>query len=205
VGVRGLSGWEIAPFYLEENMKITFFALILTLAAFSLGCSSITSVLASSEFSNTSDHFSVKFPGGSGNVETQTGKARNKYISTPGTIYSKSFDNRSDNYRSYEVNAFIHPGDAPADAAAEKGILSLGLNGWDSEPEAVMKDVTINGMRALDCVRTITLGPAAMTFREVVLYSAKEKRIYVLRIAASKKENVSGKDADEFINSFRTI
>src|SRR6476660_2748739 len=90
----------------EETMKIKLFAFVLALAAMCCGCSSITNVLASGDFSNPSDHFSIKFPGGSGDVETQIGKAKNKYVVTPGTIYSKSFDNRSDNYRSYEVNAF---------------------------------------------------------------------------------------------------
>jgi hypothetical protein len=156
-------------------------------------------------FSNATDHFSVKFPGGSGGVETQYGKAKNKYVVAPGTTYTKDFDNRTDNYRSYEANAFSLKADPPDDAPSENAILSFGLNGWDKEPETVTKEVTINGMHALDSVRTIEIGPAKMTFREVVFWSNKEKMLYVLRIAATKKENVTTQEAEDFIKSFRVI
>jgi uncharacterized protein YceK len=184
-------------------MSTKIFTLILMAATLLTGCGSIRGVLASSEFTDATDHFSVKFPGGASDIETEHGKAKNKYIFAPGTTYSKSFDNHSDSYRSYEVNAFSMQTDPPKDGLAEKTILSFGLNGWDDEPEATTKEVTINGMHALDCVRTVTLGPASMTFREVVFWSPTQKMLYVLRIAATNKANVSTKEAEDFIASFR--
>jgi hypothetical protein len=169
-----------------------------------LGCK-LGSILGSGEFSNADDHFSIKFPGGSGGVETQYGKAKNKYVVAPGTAYTKDFDNRTDNYRSYEVNAFSLNADPPDDAPSERVILSFGLNGWDKEPETATKETTINGMRALDSVRTVEIGAAKMTFREVVFWSSKEKMLYVLRIVATRKENVTTQEADNFIKSFRMI
>jgi len=185
-------------------MQTKTLILLTVLAACGLGCK-LSSILSSSEFSNAADHFSIKFPGGSSGVETQYGKAKNKYVITPGTVYSKDFDNRSDNYRSYEVNAFNLQADLPNDAPSERAVLSFGLNGWDNEPETVTKEVTINGMHALDSVRTVELGAAKMTFREVVFWSSKEKTLYVLRIAATKKENVATPEAEDFIKSFKVI
>ena len=185
-------------------MKTICLILFIMLVVCGLGCK-LGSILSGGEFSNATDHFSIKFPGGPGSVETQYGKAKNKYITTPGTVYSKDFDNRSDNYRSYEVNAFNLQADPSNDAPSERAILSFGLNGWDNGPETVTKEVTINGMHALDSVRTVELGAAKMTFREVVFWSNKEKMLYVLRIAATKKENVATQEAEEFIKSFKLI
>jgi hypothetical protein len=176
----------------------------MVLLAGSLGCK-LGSVLGGGEFSIAEDHFAVKFPGGSGDVETKRGKAKNKYVITPGTVYTKDLDNRSDNFRSYEVNVFSLKADPPTDISSESTILTLGLNGWYGEPETTSKEVTINGMKALDSVRTITLGAASMTFREVVFWSDAEKLLYVLRIAATKKENVATEEAENFVMSFRKI
>lgn len=185
-------------------MKIKLFTLALLIAVISSGCGSIRSVFASTEFTDADDHFAVKFPGGSAGIETERGKAKNKYTSSPGNTYSKNFDNHSDNYRSYEVNAYRMINDPAADlGASEKTILSFGLNGWDDEPESVTKEVTINGMHALECLRTVSIGPASMSFREVVFWSPAQKMLYVLRIAATNKANLATKEADEFINSFR--
>lgn len=169
-----------------------------------LGCK-LSSIFGGGTLSSQTDHFSISFPGGSGDVETQHGKAKNKYILTPGTVYTKNFDNRSDNFRSYEVNVFSLKADPPTDHSSESTILTLGLNGWYGEPETTSKEVTINGMNALDSVRTITLGAASMTFREVVFWSDAEKLLYVLRIAATKKENVTAEEAENFVRSFKKI
>jgi hypothetical protein len=186
----------------EHNMKPLTLILFVVLFASGLGCK-LGSLLSAGEFSSEADHFSIEFPGGSSGVETQYGKAKNKYIAALGTVYSKDFDNRTDNFRSYEVNAFSLKTDPPNDHSSESTILTLGLNGWYGEPETTSKEVTINGMNALDSVRTITLGAASMTFREVVFWSDKEKMLYVLRIAATKKENVATQDAEDFVRSFR--
>jgi hypothetical protein len=162
-------------------------------------------LLDSSQFSSDKDHFSIKFPGGSGDIETQYGKAKNKYFASLGTVYSKSFDNRSDNFRSYEVNAYSLKENPLVGSPSEKAILSMGLNGWDGEPETTSKETTINGMHALDSVRSIALGPTKMTFREVVFWSDKEKMLFVVRIAATKMENVTAQEAEDFINSFKLV
>jgi hypothetical protein len=185
-------------------MKPISLVLLAILITSGLGCK-LGSIFSNGEFSSDVDHFSIKFPGGSAEVETQRGTAKNKYVITPGSAYTKDFDNRSDNFRSYEVNVFSLKADPPTDISSESTILTLGLNGWYGEPETTSKEVTINGMKALDNVRTITLGPASMTFREVVFWSEKEKLLYVLRIAASKKENVTTEEAENFIKSFRKI
>lgn len=150
------------------------------------------------EFKSESDKFSIAFPGGSSDVKTESNKAP-KYATT-GSTYEKGFDNRSDNYRSYEVQAMTLAG---TEGKATKDILKIGLNGWDDEPGTVVKDVTVNGNTGLDSVRTVEVGPAKMTFREVVFWSAKDKKLYVVQIAATKKENVSAKEADDFVNSFK--
>lgn len=185
-------------------MRSLSFLFLTTLILSGLGCK-LGSVFSNGEFSSDVDHFSIKFPGGSGDIESQRGKAKNKYVITPGSVYSKDLDNRSDNFRSYEVNVFSLKADPPTDISSESTILTLGLNGWYGEPETKSKEVTINGMNALDSVRTITLGTASMTFREVVFWSDAEKLLYVLRIAATKKENVATEEAEDFVKSFKKI
>lgn len=192
--------------YTENATKMKPISLLIlaVLMVSGLGCK-LGSMFGAGEFSSDVHHFSIKFPGGSGGVETEAGKAKNKYITTPGPTYSKNFDNRSDNYRSYEVNVFNLNLDTPKDPQAEKTILSIGLNGWDSEPDTTTKEVTINGMNALDSVRTVAIGPVKMTFREVVFWSDKTKLLYVIRVAAAKEENVKTQDAEEFIKSFKMV
>jgi hypothetical protein len=185
-------------------MKPIYLVLLAIVIGSGLGCK-LTSLFSTGEFTQDADHFAVKFPGGSADVETQKGKAKNKYVITPGTIYSKEFDNHSDNFRSYEVNVFSLKADPPTDISSESTIRTLGLNGWYGEPETKSKEVTINGIEALDSVCTITLGTASMTFREVVFWSDKEKLLYVIRIAATKKENVTTQEAEDFVQSFKMV
>lgn len=192
----------------SKEMKKTLisaalFALCSVLICLSTGCGAIRGVSAAVEFTNAADHFAIRFPGGSSDIETEQGKTKNKYIPVPANVYSKNFDNHSENYRSYEVNVFNTMQRPPKGDLTERDILGFGLNGWDGEPEAVTKEVTINGMNALDCVRTVSIGPASMTFREVVFWSDKDKTLYVLRIAGAKRDTVNTKEADDFINSFR--
>ena len=128
-------------------MKPSLLILLTVLITSGLGCK-LGSVLGAGEFSSETEHFSIRFPGGSGDVETFHGKAKNKYIASLGTVYSKDLDNRSNNFRSYEVNVFSLKADPPTDAPSERAILAMGLNGWDGEPETTSKEVTINGMKA---------------------------------------------------------
>ncbi len=167
------------------------------LAAVALACSWLPG--RGGAYTSASDKFSIAFPGGPGDVKTDDKAA--KYAMT-GTTYSKMFDNRSDNYRSYEVQAMAI---APSSVTGKdpKQILEIGLNGWEDEPGTVVKDVTVNGQKGIDSVRSIEVGPAKMTFREVVFWSEKDKKLYVIQIAATKKENVSAKEADDFVNSFK--
>lgn len=187
-----------------KTMKLIHAPLLTLLIATTFGCK-LTSLFSSGTFASETDHFSVKFPGGTADVETQRGKARNKYVVTPGTIYSKNFDDRSDNYRSYEVNVFDLKADPPTDISSDSTIRTLGLNGWYGAPETTSKEVTINGIKALDSLRTIELGPVKMTFREIVFWSEKEKLLYVIRIAAAKKDNVTTQESEDFINSFKMV
>ena len=167
------------------------------LIAFSLGCSMLRGGTGAA-FNDPDGRFTVAFPGGPGGVETERSEAK---FALGGRTYAKSFDNRSDNYRSYEVQA-LDMGSA-ASGKDRRDILKIGLNGWDDEPETVVKDVNINGQQALDSIRSIEIGPAKMTFREVVFWSEKDKKMYILQVAATKKENVSAKEANDFVESFK--
>jgi DNA-binding NarL/FixJ family response regulator len=110
------------------------------------------------------------------------------------------FDNRSDNYRSYEVQAL---GLVATDGKDTKDILKIGLNGWDDEPDTVVKDISVNGNSGIDSIRTIELGSAKMSFREIVFWSGSSKKLYVIQIAATKKENLTAKEAEDFVRSFK--
>ena len=176
----------------KANLAIVTVTVILT----GLACSYLSK--GGGAYTSATDKFSVAFPAG-GDVKTEPSKAK---FATSGTTYSTNFDNRSDNYRSFEVNALDIPS-ATASGKDSKDILKIGLNGWDDEPGTVIKDVTINGQKAIDSVRTVEVGPAKMTFREVVFWSEKDKKLYVVQVAAVKKDNVSTKEADDFVNSFK--
>ncbi len=173
---------------------------VVALTAVVLGCNMSKLGLGSSEYTSDVDKFSIAFPGGASGVATSDAKG-GKYTG-PGNAYAKNFDNRSDNYRSYEVNVF-KISTPPTSDSDRRTTLLFGLNGWDDEPETVVKDVTINGQKALDSIRSVEIGAAKMSFREVVLYSDADKKLYVLQIAAVKKENLTAKEADDFVNSFK--
>jgi len=178
----------------SNNSIVTVAAILI---AFSLGCSMLRGG-GGSAFTDPEGKFSVVFPGGSGGVESEASEAK---FALGGRTYSKSFDNRSDNYRSYEVQA-LDMG-SKVSGKDRRDILKIGLNGWDDEPETVVKDVNVNGQQALDSVRSIEIGPAKMTFREVVFWSEKDKKMYILQIAATNKANVSAKEANDFVESFK--
>jgi hypothetical protein len=149
-------------------------------------------------FNDPAGKFTVVFPGGPGGVETEKSNAK---FALGGSTYAKSFDNRSDNYRSYEVQA-LDMGSSVT-GKDRRDILKVGLNGWDDEPGTVVNDVNLNGQQAIDSVRTVEIGPAKMTFREVVFWSEKDKKMYILQIAATNKSNVSAKEANDFVESFK--
>ena len=149
-------------------------------------------------YTSSTDKFSVNFPGGSGGVASESSKGLK--ATGPGVTYEKAFDNRSENYRSYEVTAYSLTASKDRN---QRDILLIGLNGWDDEPGTIVKDTSINGQKALDSVRTIEIGPVKMTFREVVIWSDKEQKLYVIQVAASKKENVATGEANDFVNSFK--
>ena len=117
-------------------------------------------------------------------------------------MYGKSFDNRSDNYRSYEVQV-LDMDPASTSGKEQREIQEIALNGWEDEPETVVKDINVNGQKGIDSVRSIEIGPAKMTFREVVFWSEKDKKLYVVKVSAVKKENVATKEADDFVHSFK--
>ena len=170
---------------------------VLILAMIGLGCSYLSK--KGGDFTSSGDKFSIVFPAGPDGVKTDTSRAK---FAKSGNTYSKSFDNRSDNFRSYEVQAMeIDP--SKTSGKDLRVILEIGLNGWEDEPGTLVKDVTVNGQKGIDSLRTMEVGPAKMTFREVVFWSEKDKKLYIVQIAATKKENVAAKEADDFVNSFK--
>ena len=179
-------------------------AVFCILGAFALGCSKIQELSkggSGSAFKSEKDNFSVAFPGGGSDVKEETADV--KYSSAAQT-YGKMFDNRSDNYRSYEVTAAMLTS-YQYEGKSDKEIEEIGLNGWEDEPETEIKEITVDGIKAIDSVRSIEVGPAKMTFREVPVWDAKGKKLYVIQVAAVKKENVLAKEANDFINSFKLL
>jgi predicted small secreted protein len=174
--------------------KQSVLALVL-LATVGLACNSLPG--SGGDFTSASDKFSIAFPAGPSGVETKSDAPK---FAVSGTSYSKMFDNRSDNYRSYEVHALTMAG---IEGKSTKDILKIGLNGWDDEPDTVVKDITVNGQTGIDSIRTVEIGPAKMSFREVVFWSANAKKLYVIQIAATKKENLTAKEAEDFVKSFK--
>lgn len=180
-------------------MKSTHAAALSLIVLVGLSCKFASFGSAESEpFSSASDKFSIDFPGGPGDVKSE--ETDGLTATGGGTTYQKSFDNRSDNYRSYEVSVYSVAGSADME---ERDILLIGLNGWDTDPGTKVKDVTVNGQKGLDSVRTLELGPARMTFREVVFWNSKENKLYVVQIAASKEANVSTPESNAFVESFK--
>jgi hypothetical protein len=188
--------------------KLNGLAAITLIVVFALGCKMLGDRINSggtdtggNDFKSSSDGFSIGFPGGPGGVKEGSDDAK---FAVSGRSYSKSFDNRSDKYRSYEVKAY-ELSDYQFEEKEERDILLIGLNGWDKEPDTEVKDVSVNGQKAVDSVRSIEIGPAKMTFREVVVWSPTAKKLYVIQIAATNKDNVSAKEANDFVNSFKLI
>lgn len=184
---------------MKRNLVVVF----VILAVFALGCNKLKELNkgGSAAFKNEADNFSIQFPSGSSDVKVEP--ADLKY-SSKATTYGKMFENRTDNYRSYEVTA-AELDTYQYEGKSEKEIEEIGLNGWEDEPETQIKDITVDGVKALDSVRSIEIGPAKMTFREVPIWDVKGKKLYIIQVAAVKKENVSTKEANDFINSFKLL
>jgi hypothetical protein len=183
-------------------MKKNFIIVLSILAVFGLGCSKLQQLKGGgSAYKSETDNFSIQFPAGGSEVKEE--KADVKYSSNAKT-YGKMFDNRSDNYRSYEVTA-AELSSYQYDGKSEKDIEEIGLNGWEDEPETEIKDITVDGIKGIDSVRSIEIGPAKMTFREIPVWDAKGKKLYIIQVAAVKKENVLTKEANDFINSFKIL
>ena len=178
--------------------KATLGVLVLLCMACKFG--SLGGLTGGGEYSSASDKFSISFPGGASGVESKS--ADDVKYATAAREYSKSFDNRSDNYRSYEVQVLEIPASS-VEGKEQREILEIGLNGWEDEPETVVKETSVNGLKGIDSVRSIEIGPAKMTFREVVFWSPKDKKLYVVKVAAVKKENVATKEANDFVSSFK--
>jgi len=183
-------------------MKFTDKAALGMIVLFCLACklSSLGGLTGGGDYSSSADKFSIAFPGGASGVESKS--ADDVKYATAAREYSKSFDNRSDNYRSYEVQVLEIPA-ASVEGKEQREILEIALNGWEDEPETVVKETAVNGQKGIDSVRSIEIGPAKMTFREVVFWSPKDKKLYVVKVAAVKKENVATKEANDFVNSFK--
>ena len=184
---------------MKRNLVIVF----TILAVFALGCNKLKELNkgGSAAFKNEKDNFSIQFPSGSSDVKEEP--ADLKYSSNART-YGKMFENRSDNYRSYEVTA-AELASYQYEGKSDKDIEEIGLNGWEDEPETEVKDITVDGIKALGSVRSVEIGPAKMTFREVPVWDAKAKKLYIIQVAAVKKENVQTKEANDFINSFKLL
>lgn len=155
---------------------------------------------SSSDFKSEADKFSVAFPSGSSGVKTET--TDRKYAKSS-REYSKDFDNRSPNFRSYAVEVLeLEPSQIAGKNAHQ--IQEIALNGWEKEPDTIVAyDIKFKGETGLDSSRNIAIGTVSMWFRDAVFYSEKESKLYAVKIAASKKENLFSAEATDFINSFK--
>lgn len=174
----------------KQNVKSLLFAVCVLVLA--VACKFFGS---GAEYSSATDKFSIAFPNGRNDVETKTDKSNySKSVRT----YSKSFDNRSDNFRIYIVQvADIDSSQVAGKSSRE--ILEIGLNGWEKEAETKIKDITVNGQNGIDSLRTI-LG---LSFREVIFWSDTDKKLYVLTVAAKKKDITTAPEAEKFVKSFK--
>jgi hypothetical protein len=183
-------------------MKKNFLIVLSILAVFAFGCSKLQELKGGgSAYKSEKDNFSIQFPAGGSEIKEESADV--KYSSNAKT-YGKMFDNRSDNYRSYEVTA-AELASYQYEGKSDKDIEEIGLNGWEDEPETEIKDITVDGIKGIDSVRSIEVGPAKMTFREIPVWDAKGKKLYIIQVAAVKKENVLTKEANDFVNSFKLL
>lgn len=180
-----------------KKQNIYMIVLSISTLLFTVSCNLIG--VGSSEYTSSVDKFSVAFPSGGSDLET---KDETVPYAVSARTYSKNFDNRSDNYRSYGVQVLQVP-TATAEGKSEREIQEIALNGWDKEPETEIKDINVDGRKGIDSLRTVELGPASMTFREVVFWSEAEKKLYVVKVAAMKKDTTTTPEADAFIKSFK--
>lgn len=153
----------------------------------------------SSDFTSETDKFSIAFPAGSEGVKTETDNV--KYAKSMKS-YSKSFDSKTPEFRSYTVDVLdIEP--HQTSGKSERQILEIALNGWEKEADTETKDVTINDQKGIDSLREVTVGPVSMWFRDVVFFSEADMKLYVLKTASKKKELTQSKEAEDFVNSFK--
>jgi len=154
----------------------------------------------SSDYANEADKFSIAFPGGAEGVKTETSSV--KYAKSARS-YSKFLDNKTPQFRSYGVQV-LDIEDFQTAGKSEPEIRAIALNGWDKEKDTfVNENLIVQGRKGTDSLRTITVGSVSMTFRDVVFYSEADKKLYVVKIAASKKENAVSSEAMDFVNSFK--
>ncbi len=180
----------------KENVYVMSLVIVSVLSI-ALACNRFST--GGSNYTSPTDKFSIAFPSGSSGVETKSSDV--KYSKSVRT-YEKQFDNRSNNFRSYEVQVADMDG-YDMGGKTPREILEIALNGWEKEPETEIKDITVNGQKGIDSVRTISIGNVSMTFREVVFWSEASKKLYVVKVSATKKDNTTTSEADAFVNSFK--
>lgn len=150
-------------------------------------------------YKSTVDKFSVNFPSGGNSIET---KSDNVKYAMGARTYTKSIDNRSDNYRSYEVQV-LDMSSSAVEGKTPREIMEIALNGWENAPETSVLDIKVDGKDGIDSLRTINVGKISMTFRDVVFWSEANKKLYVVKIAAIKRGNTTATEAENFIKSFK--
>ncbi len=179
--------------------KQNIYAVSMLMVGVLMFATSCKSGAGNSDYSNAADKFSIAFPSGSDGVKTETQSV--KYAKAART-YSKLFDDRSENGRRYDVQVLDIDSSAIA-GKTPRQILEIALNTWEKDPETKIKDITVDGRNGIDSLRTVEVGPISMTFREVVFWSEADKKLYVVKVSAKKKDNTTTPEADAFVNSFK--
>lgn len=181
-------------------MKQNRNSVIVLLAAFLFLVTACKFGAGSSDYTSKADKFSIAFPLGPSDVKTETTSVK---FAKAARTYSKSFDNQNSDFRSYEVQVLdLEPAQVEGKSLHE--IQVIALNGWDKEPDTILAyDIKFKGETGLDSSHGVTIGPISMWFREAVFYSAADLKLYVVRISASKKNNVLASEATDFIHSFK--
>lgn len=151
------------------------------------------------------EKFSVEFPSGPTFITSKEWETKplfegdlqvSRYWEKDYSVLDNIFGKNAD-LHSYSVWEFEQIEVVPG--MDERSILKIGLKGLDRVPSTDMKYITINGRQALDAV----YAGSSHTYRSVIFWSAKNKRLYKVEIQSERKEDLSTEEADDFVNSFR--
>lgn len=160
---------------------------------------------ASKPYVSEADSFSVTFPAGGSKEEPEVRKEGSG--STAKSTYMAINNNGI-----YKVIVSFNDNDMSSDLMKEKKNLAdkLYLTGAQFPMDPENKEMTFQGMQAVDSTGwswSDNPGPDGLSVklqeRKVAFLDIGRKKLYEIVIKSNKKENLSSKEAEEFIKSFK--